>query len=94
MIRALTAVALLTTVSFAYAGQKECSALSEFAEMAAKAHYKDVPMRETMEVAGEEPFLEIVKRAYDLPDLPAGEYQRSQITQFGNDIYAVCLEAQ
>jgi len=91
--KTLTLTLLLSVSPTAIGGEvhEYCKALADTAETAAEKRYEGVAMSRLMEIAGDnEVAKELVREAYDLPNYTAEEYQRRDVREFGNTVYAAC----
>ena len=86
-------VAVLATTAQAQTVHETCAEVSEIAEQMALARYAGVPMRDiAARVAGSEMFTGMMQEAYSLPDFVMPPSQERAARQFGNKLYALCVE--
>ncbi|KFF48093.1 hypothetical protein GY26_15980 [Gammaproteobacteria bacterium MFB021] len=75
--------------------RKDCSNKSLIAEKIMESRQKGVPMREMMDIAGDDKLMQLmVTSAFDEPRFSTDKMQRKSITDFGNKIYGYCVEAK
>ena len=101
MKKSMIALTLLAAVGFAPAHAEQaqtthqrCSVISELAEVIMNARQAGVPMRTTMELAGEDKASQaMVSQAYSQPLWSSEEYKIRAATEHANKWYLACIRA-